>query len=181
MSAPKKTVLLSSFFFVSSALIFWFLTGMRAPSGRFVATARDCGFASFSGLLRTAAGSAASVTAEALAVFFSGFTVFPVAVPCAVLLFRGACFGASLRAFSGGALSFSEETLVFGISQPAAVFSLYAISSLSLIFFSYFSVLYSERMRGKEKATPALGYAAVSAVFFGGLVILDLLRFAAVR
>ena len=183
MSRGKRTVILSSFFFVASASVSWIVFGAVTPQIRYVATAFQPDAATAADLALFASKTAFHCTVEALTVFLSGLSFFPAVGSSAVLAFRGASLGATLRGIRDGAVVIYGGTFIPGFGADAAVPVLYALSSALFIAFSFVAGSFSDKFGrdGAGKAKRVLVYAAVFSVFLGAATALELLRCAAVK
>ncbi|MBQ6262467.1 MAG: hypothetical protein IJK58_03035 [Clostridia bacterium] len=182
MSRGKCAVLISAFLFAASAIAFWFVFGIVRSPVKYVSVAAATDVAAPFDLVRYASRRAFGCTVEALTVFLSGLSFFPAAGSCAVLAFRGACFGATLRGIRDGFILIQGNAAIPGLASEFAVPALYAISSLLFISFAFFAAYFSERFRsGAKRVKNVFIYAAVFAVFLGAVTALELLRCASVR
>ncbi len=183
MSREKKTVLLSAFFFAVSALAFWFVFGIVSSPVKYVSVAAKMDASSPFDLVRFATMRAFGCSLEAFIVYLSGLSFFPAAGSSAVLAFRGASFGATLRGIRDGVVLIQGGTAIPGLTSEIAVPALYALSSLLFIAFSFVAASFSERFgaSGKGRVRTACVYTAVFTVFLGAVTALDLLRCAAVN
>ena len=182
MNRGKRTVLACLFFFVAFALTGWFVFGIVRTPVKYVSVAAEMTSVSPLDLARSASARAFGCMIEALLVYLSGLSFFPVFGASAVLAFRGASFGAALRGIRDGIVDISGNTAIPGVSSSVAVLVLYAFSSLLFIAFSIVSASFSEKFRrsGTGRVRTALVYTAVFTVFLGAVTALDLLRCAAV-
>ena len=182
MNRGKKTALISVFFFAASALLFWFVFGIVSTPVKYVSVAAMETAAPLD-LVRFATRRAFGCTVEALIVFLSGLSFFPAAASSAVLAFRGASFGATLRGIRDGVLLIQGTTAIPGLASNIAVPALYALSSLLFIAFSFAAASFSKRFRtgGPGRVRTVFAYTAVFTVFLGAVTALDLLRCAAVK
>ena len=182
MNRGKRTVLACLFFFVAFALTGWFVFGIVRTPVKYVSVAAEMTSVSPLDLARSASARAFCCMLEALLVYLSGLSFFPVFGSSAVLAFRGASFGATLRGIRDGVVAITGSTAIPGLSSAAAVPIMYAVSSLLFIAFSFVSASFSDKFRRGDPGgvRAALVYTAVFAVFLGAVTALDLLRCAAV-
>ena len=180
MSRGKSAVIISVFLFAVFALAFWFVFGIVSSHVKYVSVAAATDAAAPLDFARYASRRAFGCTVEALIVFLAGLSFFPAAGSSAVLAFRGASFGATLRGIRDGIILIQGDSAIPGLTSVIAVPALYAISSLLFIAFSFFAA--SERFRsgGAKRVKTVFVYTAVFAVFLGAVTALDLLRCAAV-
>lgn len=182
MDRGKRTVFICLFFFVAFALTGWFVFGIVKTPVKYVSVAAEMTSVSPLDLARSASARSFGCMIEALLVYLSGLSFFPVFGASAVLAFRGASFGATLRGIRDGVVVVTGSTAIPGTSSAVAVTVIYAVSSLLFIAFSFVSASFSEKFgrSGSGRVRTALVYTAVFAVFLGAVTALDLLRCAAV-
>ncbi|MBR7032523.1 MAG: hypothetical protein IKI03_02675 [Clostridia bacterium] len=183
MSLGKRTVLTSSFFFAAAALGAWFVFGIASPSVKYISVAADMDAAAPFDFFRFASGRAFGGIVEAFGIFLSGLSFFPAAASSAILALRGASFGAAIRGIRDGVLLIQGSTAIHGLNPAIVIPSLYALSSLLFVAFSFVAATFSERFRtnGSKRVRTAFVYSAVFTVFLGAVIVLELIRCTAVN